>query len=133
MHTGLLEVRRSDSNRFVWAVSVVALFVVLAVACLSGGRVAGPSNSLEKPFLGASFGRDGGGSRALLDVGGKPDGENAGCKTDLDCSLLGRCDVNRGSCVCSSGWTGKSCATADLLPLNTSHGYQNVTHSSWGG
>jgi hypothetical protein len=36
------------------------------------------------------------------------------CVDDTDCSLLGKCGA--GKCACSSGWTGPSCETLDLLP-----------------
>lgn len=53
------------------------------------------------------------------------------CSSDEDCSLLGKCEA--GVCSCNEGWTGPSCATADLEPLDTTKGYQNKTASSWGG
>lgn len=55
----------------------------------------------------------------------------AGCTDNGGCSLLGKC--SGGRCTCFAGWTGASCARADLAPLNTSLGYQNDTWSSWGG
>ncbi len=54
------------------------------------------------------------------------------CTSNLDCSLLGQCQPD-GSCQCKAGWTGDSCARANLLPLNVSLGYQNQTAASWGG
>ncbi len=57
----------------------------------------------------------------------------AGCKTDLDCSLLGKCDAASGVCACKPGWAGEACGVANLLPMNVSHGYQNATAASWGG
>jgi hypothetical protein len=50
----------------------------------------------------------------------------------MDCSLLGSCGA-AGVCACRPGWTGASCARADLLPLDVTRGYQNATASSWGG
>ena len=43
------------------------------------------------------------------------------CIDDEDCSLLGKCNV--GACICNKGWTGRSCARADLEPLDVKLGY----------
>lgn len=56
-----------------------------------------------------------------------------GCRSDMDCSLLGSCDATSGTCTCMRGWTGTSCARADLEPLDPSLGYQNASFASWGG
>ena len=53
------------------------------------------------------------------------------CASSDDCSLLGVCTA--GACVCNAGWTGASCATMDLLALDTTHGYVNPSAASWGG
>ena len=39
----------------------------------------------------------------------------AGCTDNGGCSLLGKC--SGGRCTCFAGWTGASCARADLAPL----------------
>ena len=39
------------------------------------------------------------------------------CVNDLDCELLGKCDVSSGACACSPGFTGPSCGQLDLLPV----------------
>ena len=57
----------------------------------------------------------------------------AGCKGDIDCSLLGECDGSTGICKCHAGWKGPTCSAADLAPLNLSHGYPNATATTWGG
>ena len=59
----------------------------------------------------------------------------AGCATDEDCSLLGRCVATGATskCICNRGWAGVACSRADLAPLNTSLGYQNASAASWGG
>ena len=53
------------------------------------------------------------------------------CQTAHDCSLLGTCEHN--VCRCDSGWIGRHCGHANLLPLNITHGYQNKNEASWGG
>ena len=53
------------------------------------------------------------------------------CQTDEDCSLLGGC--HHGKCVCDHGWTGKTCSTADLKPLDVGQGYHNKSAATWGG
>eukprot|EP01050_Picozoa_sp_SAG11_P021097 SAG11_NODE_3686_length_2283_cov_3.320055_3_plen_302_part_00 len=38
------------------------------------------------------------------------------CVDDTDCAMLGKCGA--GKCSCSSGWSGPSCQTLDLLPAD---------------
>lgn len=38
------------------------------------------------------------------------------CVDNTDCAMLGKCSA--GKCSCSSGWTGPSCQTLDLLPAD---------------
>lgn len=40
------------------------------------------------------------------------------CKDDYDCELLGSCVSSQ--CVCAKGWTGPSCGSLDLSPVNVS-------------
>eukprot|EP00750_Incisomonas_marina_P020695 INCI4074.11.p1 GENE.INCI4074.11~~INCI4074.11.p1 ORF type:complete len:492 (-),score=45.36 INCI4074.11:1168-2643(-) len=71
------------------------------------------------------------------------------CKSDLDCSLNGLCDVASGECACDAPWVNgasgqEACNVLDVLPhpddyvpayggprSDTAWGPQNVT--SWGG
>ena len=64
------------------------------------------------------------------------------CSSDHDCSLNGECTVVHGNkqvCICDAPWTGESCQTLAVLPVNSSthpgaaaYGFSpNV--SSWGG
>ena len=50
------------------------------------------------------------------------------CIDDEDCSLLGRCKA--GVCACNKGWTGHSCARADLEPLDVKLGYHKYVQSA---
>ena len=57
-----------------------------------------------------------------------------GCSSPMDCSLLGEC-VN-STCVCDTGFTGKTCGILDLVPGSRDFGYHNLTSgvgASWGG
>jgi hypothetical protein len=63
----------------------------------------------------------------------------AGCKTDLDCSLNGKCALG-GVCECLQQWHGAECGQLNLLPIPRAiSGKKDVnssTHknvSSWGG
>ena len=56
-----------------------------------------------------------------------------GCKSDEDCSLLGKCDSATGACKCKTGWTGTTCSKMDLLPWRPGQGYINASRASWGG
>jgi len=64
------------------------------------------------------------------------------CSSDHDCSLNGECTAVHGNkqvCICDAPWTGDSCQTLAVLPVNSSthpgaaaYGFApNV--SSWGG
>ena len=72
------------------------------------------------------------------------------CKTDVDCSLNGKCNPNSGACACNAPWkhgpSGReACNVLDVLPhpddyvpaygsdvnKRTAFGAQNIT--SWGG
>eukprot|EP00035_Acanthoeca_spectabilis_P010977 m.193724 g.193724 ORF g.193724 m.193724 type:complete len:92 (-) comp15187_c0_seq17:1246-1521(-) len=48
-----------------------------------------------------------------------------GCATDDDCSLLGKCGVDK-VCVCDSGWGGADCGELQLEPVKFGTGY-NLT------
>ena len=64
-------------------------------------------------------------------------GAEAGCSSDEDCSLNGRCKPG-GVCACLAAWSGPSCGVLSLLPatkgagLHAPHSASN-TSSSWGG
>jgi hypothetical protein len=57
------------------------------------------------------------------------------CKSDLDCSLNGKCRSSAGTCVCDKPWGGSGCgelrykvtpaAGRDLFPINRSHNTWN--------
>ncbi len=76
------------------------------------------------------------------------------CKTDIDCSLNGKCDAQSGECACDAPWkhgpSGReACNVLDVLPhpddyipaygsdatKRTTFGCQNTSHTitSWGG
>ena len=59
------------------------------------------------------------------------------CKTELDCSLNGKCTAS-GACSCNPMWKGPACATLNLLPATKLSGLRTVEKdgkntSSWGG
>ncbi len=63
-------------------------------------------------------------------------GCSAGCEAvppaaSPQCSLLGH--LVGGRCLCDKGWTGTTCAVADLKPLDLTLGYDNVSSATWGG
>ena len=59
------------------------------------------------------------------------------CKSDMDCSLNGKCDKQNGQCQCRKGWNGYKCGNLTLLPATKGTGYNytddNEHTSSWGG
>jgi hypothetical protein len=57
----------------------------------------------------------------------------ATCDSAMDCGYNGACIG--GACVCGPGWTGDSCGTMDLLPVNASEGFNALAEgvSTWGG
>ena len=68
---------------------------------------------------------------------------HAGCRTDVDCSLNGICNISTGQCACDPSWSGDACNTLLLLPaasptaahvpgLHTREADGRNT-SSWGG
>ena len=58
------------------------------------------------------------------------------CKSDIDCSLNGNCNLNTGKCECNPAWHGYKCGNLTLLPATKGTGYNytdNGYHtSSWG-
>ena len=61
------------------------------------------------------------------------------CKSDLDCSLNGKCETNH-LCSCSAAWKGDRCSTLNFLPTTRDSGYRVMNNntlggnlSSWGG
>lgn len=60
-------------------------------------------------------------------------GAHAACTSPTHCSLNGVCAA--GVCICNAGWAGPACAALDILPVNTSHGRNQLASgsSSWGG
>eukprot|EP01084_Bolivina_argentea_P227851 384905_1 len=59
------------------------------------------------------------------------------CKSDMNCSLNGLCDLNNGKCICRTGWSGIKCEILNLLPITKGTGYYDINNtynmSSWGG
>lgn len=58
------------------------------------------------------------------------------CTSDLNCHLNGRC--TRGRCACESAWTGPTCGSLALQPVNPlqmGFAERNATSqtTSWGG
>ena len=57
------------------------------------------------------------------------------CKSDMDCSLNGRCVQER--CKCRTAWKGPRCDVLNLLPADRNSGYHYMEDgkniSSWGG
>ena len=57
---------------------------------------------------------------------------SAGCATDEDCSLNGRCST--GTCACAPEWAGDDCGVLNLLPAKANNGFhEGPNSSSWGG
>ena len=61
------------------------------------------------------------------------------CKSNIDCQLNGKCNINTGNCTCRPGWLGPKCQLLNLLPATKGNGYHitNDDHSgkatsSWG-
>ena len=58
--------------------------------------------------------------------------DEAPCRTDEDCSLLGTCAD--GECRCNDGWAGSRCSELDLAPaVRTTPGYYNTSMPTWYG
>ena len=62
------------------------------------------------------------------------------CKSDIDCSLNGKCETMSGNCTCRTAWSGYHCQELNLLPVTKGTGYHIVNDdnsgkptSSWGG
>ena len=56
----------------------------------------------------------------------------ADCTTAADCGLLGTCEAGR--CACYSGYTGRNCASLDVLPAPLDAGLrQKPNRSNWCG
>jgi hypothetical protein len=60
------------------------------------------------------------------------------CRSDLDCSLNGRCS-GRGRCLCDPPWTAADCGTLQFEKLARSRAQQHSygdslrNHTTWGG
>ena len=61
------------------------------------------------------------------------------CMSDFDCSYNGECVARSSACRCSQGWTGRRCATLDVVPVDKlKYGFlprdsAGRNRSSWGG
>ena len=56
------------------------------------------------------------------------------CKSSIDCSLNGECNVTTGNCSCNIAWSGYRCNQLNLLPAKHDSGYNQTAFniSSWG-
>lgn len=54
-----------------------------------------------------------------------------GCKTEDDCGGAGDCVA--GACECDAAWTGQTCTTLALLPMDPDNGIRRPEAGSWGG
>jgi hypothetical protein len=55
----------------------------------------------------------------------------AACKSDLDCSLNGKCGSEE--CSCRQGWKGNDCGILDLAPSSSVEAFHRPLTASWGG
>ena len=55
---------------------------------------------------------------------------SAGCATDLDCALNGKCTA--GACVCAPAWRGPGCQTLALQPAPPTSDLRLPNVSTWG-
>ena len=62
------------------------------------------------------------------------------CKTDLDCSLNGGCQLPAGLCACQPQWVGPECGALNLVPVSSAPSGKRDANastgrriSSWGG
>jgi len=54
----------------------------------------------------------------------EPSKSSGGCSSHWDCSLNGVCDDTSGKCNCRAAWSGESCTSLNLLPLEPARAQQ---------